>query len=89
MCIIRVKLNETSVRKFKSKYLADLKERVKKPGRTTDNTAQELVSKIREQPLLVGEDLDAQVRKYVKELRKFGVVINTHIVIVVGMVTKI
>ena len=33
VCIIRVKLNKTSVRKFKSKYFADLKKRVKKPGR--------------------------------------------------------
>jgi len=35
--------------------------------------------------LLVGEELDAQVREYVKESRKFGVVINAHIVIAVGM----
>ena len=35
--------------------------------------------------MLVGEDLDAQVREYIKELRKFGVVINAHVVIAVGM----
>jgi len=35
--------------------------------------------------LLVGEDLDVQVREYEKELRKFGVAINAHIVIAVGM----
>jgi len=34
---------------------------------------------------LSGEELDARVKEYVKELRKFGVVINAHLVIVVGM----
>ena len=35
--------------------------------------------------MLVGKDLDVQVVEYVKELVKFGVVMNAHIVIAVGM----
>ena len=34
---------------------------------------------------MVGEELDEQVREYIKELRKLGVIINAHVVIAVGM----
>ena len=35
--------------------------------------------------MLVGKNLDAQVGEHVKELLKFGVVINAYMVIAVGM----
>jgi len=69
-----LKLNKTSVRRFtqtqyKTQYLADSKETVKKQEDTPDdNIVQESVSKKTGRPLLVSEDLDAQVREYVKEL---------------------
>ena len=34
---------------------------------------------------MVGEELDEQVREYIRELRKLGVIINAHVVIAVGM----
>ena len=44
-----------------------------------------MVSKKRGSPLLIGEELYEQVREYVRELRKSGVIINAHVVIAVGM----
>lgn len=78
-------LKETSVRRFKTNYQADLKERLKMPEEDSEGTVRELVPKKRGRPLLIGEELDGQVREYVKELRKLGVVINAHVVIAVGM----
>ena len=44
-----------------------------------------MVPKKRDHPLLIGEELYDQVREYVKELRKSGVIINAHVIIAVGM----
>ena len=33
---------------------------------------------------MIGEELDKQVREYVRELRKSGVIINVHVVIAIG-----
>jgi len=50
-------LNETTVKRFKNNYQASLKA-------PTSNT-KELLSKKRGKPLLIGEELDEQVRHYV------------------------
>ena len=78
-----LELKETSVRRFKNNYQTQLKTSAKEVS--DDSTVQELVSKKRGRPLLVGEELDEQVREYVRELRKSGVIINAHVVIAVGM----
>ena len=78
-----LELKETSVRRFKNNYQTQLKTLAKE---VSDNsTVHELVSKKHGRPLLVGEELDEQVREYVGELRKSGVIINAHVVIAVGM----
>jgi len=81
-------LKETSVRRFKTNYHAELQAELKrkKEGKEEDeNAVHELVPKKRGRPLLIGEELDEQVREYIKELRRFGVTINAHVVIAVGM----
>ena len=50
-----------------------------------EDAVHELVPKKRGCPLLVGEESDEQVREYIQELRKFGVIINAHVAIAVGM----
>ena len=44
----------------------------------------QLLSKKRGRPLLIGEELDEQVRHYITFMRKAGTVINLHVVIAVG-----
>ena len=78
-----LELKETSVRRFKNNYQAQLKSSTKEASENF--TVQELVPKKRGRPLLIGEELDEQVREYVRELRKSGVIINAHVVIAVGM----
>ena len=48
------------------------------------NIVREFVPKKRGQPLLIGEELDEQVREYIRELRREGVVINSDVAIAVG-----
>ena len=60
-------LKGTSVRRFKTNYQADLKERLKMPEEDSEGTVRELVPKKRGRPLLIGEKLDGQVREYVTE----------------------
>ena len=62
-----VELKETSVRRFKNNYQIQLKTSTKEGADIS--TVQELVSKKCGHPLLVGEELDEQVREYVRELR--------------------
>ena len=71
-------LKETTVRRFKNNYQSTLK--TASDG-TCSSDASELLSKKGRRPLLIGEELDEQVRHYT---RKEGTVINTHVVIVVG-----
>jgi len=74
-----LKLKETSIRRFKNNYQTHLKTSSK--AVSENSTIQELVPKKNSWPLLVGEELDEQVREYVRELRKSGVIINAHVVI--------
>ena len=71
-----LQLKETTVRRFKNNYLASLK--------TPASDTKELLSKKRGRPLLIGEELDEQVRHYITFMRKEGTVINRHVVIAVG-----
>ena len=67
---------ETTVRRFKNNYLASLK--------TPDSDTKQLLTKKHGRPLLIGEELDEQVRHYITFMRKEGTVINLHVVIAVG-----
>ena len=49
-----------------------------------DLDTKELLSKKCGRPLLIGEELDEQVRHYITSMRKEGTVINAHVVIAVG-----
>ena len=71
-------LKETSVRRLKNLY----RENLKKPGGDNSDNVQELMTgqKIG-RPLILGDDLDRQVREYVKYLRERGCVVNTAVVI--------
>ena len=52
---------------------------------TTSNKVEELPRKKTGRPLLIGEELDAQVQQYVKESRKCGLPINTAVVVAAGL----
>ena len=69
-------LKETTVRRFKNNYQANLK--------TLTSDTKELLSKKSRWSLLIGEELDEQVRHYITFMRKEGTVINVHVVIAVG-----
>jgi len=71
-----LQLKETTVRRFKNNYQASLK--------TPVSDMKELLSKKCGRPLLIGEELDEQVRHYITFTRKEGTVINLHVVIAVG-----
>jgi len=64
------------VRRFKNNYQASLK--------TLTSDTKELLSKKSRWSLLIGEELDEQVRHYITFMRKEGTVINVHVVIAVG-----
>ena len=73
-------LKETSVKRLKSEYLTSLK----KPG---DNASSSGVEEIKElhckktgKPLLLSEELDKQVREYVKYLRERSAVVNSAVI---------
>ena len=71
-------LKETSVRRFKDSY----RELVKK--RTRDDTQdelEELPTKKLGRPLLLGEEIDRQVKEYLKYLREQGSAVNTIVAI--------
>ena len=58
-----LELKETSVRRFKNNYQAQLKSSTKEVSENF--IIQELVPKKRGCPLLIGEELDEQVREYI------------------------
>ena len=70
------KLKETTVRRLKDNYQSSLK--------TDQGSSKELPGKKRGRPLMIGVDLDQQVRDYISYLRTEGAVINTHVVIGIG-----
>ena len=77
-------MKETSVRRFKENYQDQLKESIHSLSSDLPNIVRELVPKKRGRPLLIGEELDEQVREYIRELRREGVVINSDVAIAVG-----
>jgi len=75
------------MQQFKDKYIGKLKKS------STDKSplaVKELILKKRGKPLLIGGELDDQVKEYVTELRREGVVINSDVVIAIeiGIVMK-
>ena len=69
-------LKETTVRRFKNLYEAEL--------RFSDSKAEdlkELPLKKTGRPLMLGDELDKQVRQYVHDLRAMGVTINIAVVL--------
>ena len=78
------KLKETSVQRFKDMYNDEVKNSIHSSTCESPSLVKELVPKKRGRPLLIGEELDGQVKEYIKELRRLGVVINSDVVIAVG-----
>lgn len=74
-------LKETTVRRIKKAYLLELKSN---PRESDDETVPELPCKKKGRLLLIGEELDKQVRDYLYVLRKNGTLVNTAIVIACG-----
>ncbi len=72
-------LKESSVRTWRNSYRLEIKKRVRCGE---DNlTVSELPTKKRGRPLLLGEELEEQVRAYLTSLRENGAVVNTAILI--------
>ena len=66
------------MRRFKNNYLLHINDST----RPTD--LQELPCKKHGRPLLIGDELDEQVKRYITYLRKEGAVVNVHVVMAVG-----
>ena len=66
------------MRRFKDSYLLHIN------NSTGPTDLQELLCKKHGRPLLIGEDLDEQVKQYITYLRKEGAVVNVHVVMMVG-----
>ena len=73
-----IPLKETLVQRMKNDYLSHLK------TSESSKDVQELPGKKRGRPLLLGDQLDKQVRDYIVYLRPHGCIINAHVVIAVG-----
>ena len=71
-------LKESTVRTWKTKYLQQVAARRRA---NEDTSVKELVNKKTGRPLMLGEDLDKQVKAYLKALREYGAVVNTAITI--------
>ena len=72
-------LKETTVRRFKKEYLAELKKRHRDTA--GENSVTELPSKKVGRPTLLGKDLEEKLRAYITVLREDGAVVNTKITI--------
>ena len=72
-----VDLKESTVRTWKAKY----GEKLRKRRGIDPTTIKELPSRKQGRPLLLGEDLDTEVKAYVENLRQLGGVVNTSIVL--------
>ena len=73
-----IELKVTSVQTWKTKYVAELN-RKRKAGETDDLTVKALPVKKLGRPLLLGENLDSQVKAYIQALREEGGVVTTSI----------
>ena len=74
-------LKESTVRTWRNTYSQKLKKRVRSGTEAGATSIQELPSKRRGRPHLLGEELDKQVQSYLIALRERGVVVNTAIVL--------
>ena len=74
-------LKETSVRRLKNEYCTSLKRPRPRGDTSIEDAVPELPSKKTGRPLLLGNDLDKQVREYVKYLRECSTAVNTAVVI--------
>ena len=74
-------MKETTVRRLKNLYHKKL---LTEPLESRDDIVPELVPIKRVRPLLIGEELDRQVREYVLDTRRCGGDINTAVVIAGG-----
>ena len=72
-----IELKETSVRRFKNAYIDEAGKR----RHDEDSEVRELLSKKRRRPLLLGEELEKQVKTYLIALCTNGAVVNTAITI--------
>ena len=66
-------LKEAIVRRFKNNYLLHINDS------THPTDLQELPCKKRGRPLLIGDELDEQVKQYITYLRKEGAVVNVQL----------
>ena len=79
-------LKETTVRRLKNKYQASLKSTINVPADDLSSSSiPELVPSKTGCPLMLGEELDKLVRHYLGELCDCGGVVNTRIIIAVGL----
>lgn len=82
------KLNESTVRGFKKDYLSHVKSAVKRKLIDTDSEIHEepevLTPKKRGRKLLLGDELDNKVKRFVTTIRSSGGVVNTAIVKAAG-----
>ena len=74
-------VSEPTARRAKNQYLDELK---KRPRSGDLDDFRELPTKKRGRPLLLGEDVDRQVRTYLNAMRGRGCAVNTAIAISVG-----
>ena len=74
-------LKETTVRRLKNLYHQEL---LTKPLKLGDDIVPELLPMKRGRPLLIGDELDRQVREYILDTRRVGGDINTAVVIAGG-----
>ena len=79
----------STVRGWKNEYL-DLKSKLKGSEKRSSTAIEQLPSKRRGRPLLIGDHLEAEVRLLIEAMRKDGTVVNTEVVIgnAIGVVTS-
>ena len=75
-------MKELTVRRFKNNYQSSLKT----AGDDSSSDTKELLSKKHKRHLLIGEELNKQVRHYITYLRKEGAVIN--LLVVIAMINE-
>ena len=75
-----LKLTEPTVRRLKNSYTFELKKRPLEER----SSLEELPTKKRGKPLMIGEELDREVKNYLSEIRSRGGVVNVAIALGVG-----
>ena len=77
-------LTEPTVQRAKNRYNEELKKRPQHSADSELSELQELLTKKKGRPLLIGQELDRQVGAYLNAIRERGGVVNTAITIAVG-----